>query len=101
MKSPIPKRQTLMSELEMFEVLQALFPDEVTDENCDYDWLEEFIHNKFEVGVEEFTNIAGHLIYLTPQLRTALSGRMVHAFGTQPEDDPTQFIALMKREAVQ
>ena len=100
MTSPAPQRRQQMSELEMFEVLQALFPGELQDD-CNYDRLDEIISEKFEVGIDEFCNIASHLIYLTPKLKSALGGKTVHAFGLEGVGNDSFFIAMMKREAAQ
>ena len=50
------------------------------------DEIEEGIYNKFEISMDQFTDVASALLKLTPLVKSDLTGSLYHAFGV-PEGD--------------
>lgn len=88
-----------LSDLERFEVMQAMFPDEIGDENEDWNNIEDTIWEKFEIAGEDFDQLVGHLVMLAPIQQSPMSGELHHVLGTIKIADNQQLItAAVKRE---
>ena len=96
--SPIPKNPRDISDLEAFEILQQMFPDDVVDNDCDYEGVERILMEKLNVDFEQFSAIVGRMVYLGAVMESGLTGTKSHVLGI-PQGE-TSFIALIKREAV-
>lgn len=95
--SPIPKKPCDISDLEAFEILQQMFPDDVVDDDCDYEGVERILMEKLNVDFEQFSAIVGRLAYLGPVLKGPLTGKAHHVLGVH---EGNSFIALIKREQI-
>lgn len=88
-----------LSDLERFEVMQAMFPDEIGDDNEAWDTIEDTIWDKFEIAGEDFDRLVGHLTMLAPIQQSPMSGELHHVLGTVKIVGDRQLItAAVKRE---
>lgn len=90
-----------LDDLERFEVMQAMFPDELTDDN-DLGDEEPLIYEKFAMEVDDFDLLVGHLVMLAPIQQAPLTGKLHHVLGTIKIVGDSQMItAAVKREVAQ
>lgn len=95
----MPKKYYPLTDLERFEVVQAMFPDEVGDDNEAWDNIEDTIWDKFEISGENFDVLVGRLVMLAPIQQSPMSGDLHHALGTIKIDGNCQMMtAAVKRE---
>ena len=91
-----------LDDLERFEVMQAMFPDEIWDDNDALDDIEDMIWEKFSINIEDFDLLVGHLAMLAPIQQSPLTGNLHHVLGTVKVVGDGQIItAAVKREAQQ
>lgn len=88
-----------LNDLERFEVMQAMFPEEIADDNGAWDNIEDTIWEKFEIDGEHFDLLVGHLAMLAPVQQSPLTGSLHHVLGTVKVVGDSQMItAAVKRE---
>lgn len=88
-----------LDDLERFEIMQAMFPDEVGDDNEAWDNLEDTIHEKFNIDVEDFDLLVGHLVMCAPVMGSPLTGKQNHVLGSVSiNGNQLQVVAAVKRE---
>lgn len=88
----VPVTKKPLNDLEVIDTLQALFPDELGIDDDDYQECETLLWKKFEITVEQFAQVAGHLLTLTPLMQSGITQALDHAFGTnifEGEEDRT------------
>ena len=84
-----------LSDLERFEIVMAMFPDKLNDEEHDLGDEEEIIWQEFNIGPEEFDVLVGRLVMLAPVLQSPLTGKLYHTLG---RTDGKAFISAVNRE---
>ena len=88
-----------LSDLERFDVMQAMFPGEIGDDNDAWDHIEDSIWDKFEIDGENFDRLVGRLVTLAPIQQSPMSGELHHVLGTIEIVNGSQMItAAVKRE---
>lgn len=94
-------QHTPIDDLERFDVMRALFPDEITDDDDGWEKTDELIESKFDCDPETFDLIVGHLIRLAPVHQSPLTGKLYHVLGTISITENAQsIIAAVQRAAV-
>lgn len=88
-----------LNDLERFDIMQAMFPDEVGDDNEAWDNLEDMIWEKFSINVEDFDRLVGHLVMCAPVMGSPLAGKQNHVLGSVSINGNQQHVvAAVKRE---
>lgn len=88
-----------LDDLERFEIMQAMFPDEVGDDNEAWDNLEDTIWEKFSINVEDFDLLVGHLVMCAPVMGSPMTGKQNHVLGSVSiNGNQQQVVAAVKRE---
>lgn len=89
-----------LTALERFELLQTMFPDEVTDDEAGWAAIFALIYEKFNIEVDDFDNLVGHLVMCAPVMGSPLTGSQHHVLGSVTLVEGQQIIvAAVKREA--
>ena len=84
-----------LDDLEVFDILQALFPGKYTDD--DFDNLDDICIDEFEVDFEQFAKIGGALLTLAPPaMKSPLTDKVYRCFGTS--DGEGRFTAVAQIE---
>lgn len=80
--STLPKNITPASDLELYEVIVAAYPDKF-DENAEgdiWDDVMEFVEE--EIGdTEAIMELIGRMVYLTNPMQSAIAGKVSHCIG--------------------
>lgn len=88
-----------LSDLERFELVMAMFPDRLNDDEHDLGDEEEIILDEFSINPEDFDELVGRLVMLAPVMKSALQGKLYHTLGKTHIDGEKQFfVAAVKRE---
>lgn len=87
-----------LSDLERFEIVQAMFPDRLNEEDHDLGDEEEILWDEFSINPEDFDELVGRLVMLTPVLQSPMTGKLYHTLG---RTDGKAFISAVKREVRQ
>ncbi|MEC8917784.1 MAG: hypothetical protein VX796_09215 [Pseudomonadota bacterium] len=91
-----------LDDLERFEIMQAMFPGEISDDNDAWDNIDDIIWDKFEIDAENFDDLVGRLVMLAPVVQSPLSGDLSHALGdVKISDGQMHMVAAVKRDAVE
>lgn len=86
-----------LSDLERFELLQAMYPDRLTDDSDLGD--EEEILEDIGIDPEAFDEIMGRAVWCATPLRSPLTGKAAHVLGrVSIVDDHIHMVAAVKRE---
>ncbi|GAA0753130.1 hypothetical protein [Sphingomonas trueperi] len=89
-----------LSDLERFDLLQAMFPGELSDDNDGWDAMEDLVYDKFNIDAEDFDRLVGHLVMCAPVMGSPLTGTQHHVLGTISISNGQQHVmAAVKREA--
>jgi hypothetical protein len=89
-----------LTDLERFDLLQIMFPGELSDDDEGWDKAEDLIYEKFNIEAEDFDLLVGHLVMCAPVLTSPLSGAVHHVLGEIIIKDGSQHVmAAVKREA--
>src|SRR5690554_1489055 len=92
-------RSQPLSDLERFEIVQAMFPDRLNEEDHDLGDEEEILWDEFSINPEDFDELVGRLVMLAPVMQSALQRKLYHTLGKTHIDGEKQFfIAAVKRE---
>lgn len=90
-----------LTDLERFDLLQAMFPGELSDDNAGWDQMDELLVNKFDIYPEDFDRLVGHLVMLAPTMEAPLSGTQQHVLGQVTiSNGQLLMTAAVKREAI-
>jgi hypothetical protein len=90
-----------LTDLERFELLQIMFPQEL-GEDADLGDEEDLLFDKFDLEPEQFDQLVGHLVMCAPVLISPLSGAAHHVLGeTIIKDGQQHVMAAVKRDAVE
>ena len=92
-------KTTPLSDLERFEVVQAMFP-ELLGEDADLGGEEDVIYEQFDIGPEEFDKLVGRLVLLAPLMESPLTGKLSHCLGSVSvnQDGNMLMMACVKRD---
>lgn len=91
-----------LDDLERFEIMQAMFPDEISDDNDAWDNIDDIIWDKFEIDAENFDDLVGRLVMLAPVMSSPLTNTVHHTLGRITIADGQQnIVAAVKRDAVE
>ena len=98
--STLPKNITPASDLELYEVIVAAYPDKF-DENADgdiWDDVMEFVEE--EIGdTEAIMELIGRMVYLTSPLRSAITDNISHCIGPVTiTDNQSHMMAAIQRD---
>ena len=89
-----------LTDLERFELVQIMYPDEITEDDAGWDAVEGLIYEKFNIDVEDFDNLVGRLVMCAPVIGSPLTGSQHHALGSVTLVEGRQMVvAAVKREA--
>lgn len=89
-----------LSDLERFDLLQAMFPGELSDDDNGWDAMEDLVYDKFNIDAEDFDLLVGHLVMCAPAMGSPLTGTAHHVLGKiSISDGQQQMMAAVKREA--
>ncbi|MEO1872365.1 MAG: hypothetical protein ABGX76_04250 [Cobetia sp.] len=89
-----------LSDLERFDLLQAMFPGELSDDNDGWDAMEDLVYDKFNIDAEDFDLLVGHLVMCAPVMGSPLTGTQHHVLGSISFSNGQQHVmAAVKREA--
>lgn len=85
--------------LERFEVVMAMFPDKLNDEDHDLGDEEDIIEEEFGMDPADFDKLVGRLVTLAPIQQSPMSGELHHVLGSVKLVGESQRItAAVKRE---
>lgn len=87
-----------LSDLERFEIVQAMFPSKLNDEEHDIGDEEEILWDEFSIYPEFFDYLVGHLVMLAPALQSPLTGNVAHCLGRAKG---SAFIAVVQRDSLE
>lgn len=89
-----------LDDLEMFELLQACYPDKFPD--SEDETFEAALHFAYELsGYEELADLLGRVAMLTMPVRSGLTGQLSHCLGTVTiEDGAARMLAAVRRDVV-
>lgn len=91
-----------LTDLERFDLLQAMFPGELSDDDEGWDAMDDLVYDKFDIDPEDFDRLVGHLVMCAPVMGSALTDEKHHVLGTINVSDGQQHvIAAVKRDAVE
>lgn len=89
-----------LTDLERFDLLQAMFPGELSDDNDGWDAMEDLVYDKFNIDAEDFDRLVGHLVMCAPIMGSPLTGTQHHVLGSISVSNGQQHVmAAVKREA--
>lgn len=89
-----------LSDLERFDLLQAMFPGELSDDDDGWDAMEDLVYDKFNIDAEDFDRLVGHLVMCAPVMGSPLTGTQHHVLGSISVSNGQQHVmAAVKREA--
>lgn len=71
-----------LNDLERFELLQIIFPGELSDDDEGWEAMEDLVYDRFNIDAEDFDFLVGHLVTCAPVLGSALSGAQYHVLGS-------------------
>jgi hypothetical protein len=90
-----------LSDLERFDLLQAMFPGELSDDDAGWDAMEDLVYDRFNIDVEDFDRLVGHLVMCAPVMGSPLTGTQHHVLGSISISGNQQHMtAAVKREAI-
>lgn len=88
-----------LTDLERFDLLQAMFPGELSDDDAGWDQMDELVTNKFDIDPEDFDRLVGRLVMCAPVMTSPISGTQHHALGSVTvSDGQVLMTAAVKRE---
>lgn len=94
------KSGTPLTDLEMFDLLRACYPEKFTDEDdATWDAAQDFAENLS--GFDELADLLGRVAMLTAPMGSGLTGRLSHCLGVVTiADGKTSMCAAVRRDAV-
>tara|TARA_A100001391_G_C4861570_1_gene222648 strand:- start:159 stop:479 length:321 start_codon:yes stop_codon:yes gene_type:complete len=88
-----------LTDLERFDLLQAMFPGELSDDDAGWDQMDELVTNKFDIDPEDFDRLVGRLVMCAPVMTSPISGTQHHVLGSvKVSDGQVLMTAAVKRE---
>ncbi len=88
-----------LSDLERFDLLQAMFPGALSDDDAGWDAMEDLVYDRFNIDVEDFDRLVGHLVMCAPIMGSPLTGTQHHVLGSaKVSDGQVLMMAAVKRE---
>lgn len=99
--STLPKNITPASDLELYEVIVAAYPDKF-DENAEGDiWYDVMEFVEEEIGdTEAIMELIGRMVYLTSPMESGLTKRVSHCIGPVTiTDNKAHMVAAIRRDA--
>lgn len=95
----VGKKIKNLDELERFEVVAAMFPDKLNDDENDIGDEEDIIIDEFNITPEKFDYLVAKLTFLAPVMQSPLTGERHHSLGHIEITEQGQSItALVKRK---
>ena len=94
-------KTTALSDLERFEIVQAMFPDQL-GEDADIGDEEDVIYENFNIDPEDFDKLVGHLVMFAPLMQSPLTGKSHHVLGQMSisaDGQSLNMLAIVKRES--
>jgi hypothetical protein len=81
MSENIIKETKPISDLELYEIIVAAYPDKFKENSEEDNWDEvmDFIASKFDI--EELSELLGRLVYLTMPMQSPLTNKYAHCLG--------------------
>lgn len=86
-KCTIPVHTGPIDDIELFELMQKLYPGRFKEDEFESERFEDFILEEFEVGPEQLQEIIGKLLPAVPLQKQPLSGGLAHCLGRDVFED--------------